>query len=136
MVRIISIFAIISFVTGCSTQAPKSSISDQLHQYEVENPQPAEPPVDNDQVRRQKYVNDHPDLDPRFRDCILRSQVAIGMTEEDVRASAGSPTRVNRTTSTFSGVTVQMVYGDPLKRGHYIYLRNGKVTSMESVGEE
>ena len=45
--------------------------------------------------RRQKYVDDHPELDENLARDILYGVVGVGMTREQVRASWGMPDMVN-----------------------------------------
>jgi hypothetical protein len=61
-------------------------------------------------------------------ECKRRGEPRIGMTYKQVEATCwGKPKDVNRT-QTGNGVTDQLVYTD----GHYVYLRNGIVTGIQS----
>ncbi len=43
---------------------------------------------------RQEYVKNHPDLPPELKDAILKGRVINGMTQSDVLAVWGKPTRI------------------------------------------
>jgi hypothetical protein len=59
-------------------------------------------------------------------DLICQSKIRIGMTEEELRLSWGSPKKINETT--VSGkASKQFVYYD-----QYVYVDNGLVTSFQS----
>jgi hypothetical protein len=61
-------------------------------------------------------------------ECKRRGEPRIGMTYKQVEASCwGKPKDVNRT-QTAGGTDDQLVYNE----GHYVYLRNGIVTAVQS----
>lgn len=60
---------------------------------------------------------------------ILKGEVAIGMTENEVVRSWGKPDRVNRTISR-RGSNEQWVYDRGGHKSQYIYLDNGIVSSL------
>jgi hypothetical protein len=61
-------------------------------------------------------------------ECKRRGEPRIGMTYKQVEETCwGKPKDVNRT-QTASGTSDQLVYSD----GHYVYLRNGIVTGIQS----
>jgi hypothetical protein len=43
------------------------------------------------QARREAYLKKHPDLATYYAQCIMRGDVALGMTPSDVEASLGGP---------------------------------------------
>ncbi|MHB9071936.1 MAG: outer membrane protein assembly factor BamE domain-containing protein [Desulfobaccales bacterium] len=45
-------------------------------------------------VSREGYVSAHPELNPTIKEAILRGEVLEGMTEDEVRASWGSPNQI------------------------------------------
>jgi len=92
---------------------------------------------------RPAYVNLHPELSPEIRKTILKGEVLVGMTFEQVAASRGFPLDV----SNFNDGTSQWVYvgiklnareqtsRKEVKLDHkyaYIYFKDGKVTSWRS----
>lgn len=88
--------------------------------------------------RREKYIQEHPDLTHLVKQAILRGDVILGMTTSEVIASRGQPWKVNRTTGEF-GIHEQWVmfayeYIGTRKDQQYgyIYFENGKVTSWQS----
>ena len=68
----------------------------------------------------------HPDWSGEIWDLISKGQVRIGMTDEQVRASWGSPDDVNRDVGIW-GIHEQWVY----PRGKYLYFENGIMTSFQ-----
>lgn len=60
------------------------------------------------------------------------ARVRIGMREEEVLASWGKPGSVNKT-MTASVTSEQWVYRNGTFRTHYVYLRNGIVTSIQTT---
>lgn len=88
---------------------------------------------------REKYLEKNPDLSSKIIKAILNSDVLIGMTRDQVRASRGDPHKINKTT-TVIGIHEQWVMhsADPRyddlkgKEYGYIYFDNGKVTSWQS----
>lgn len=59
---------------------------------------------------------------------IQNGQISLGMTEDQVLASWGSPRKVNNSTGRW-GSHQQWVYGD---FGPYVYLENGRLTSWQN----
>lgn len=64
-----------------------------------------------------------------IKEAIRDKRVMIGMTKEDVIASWGRPSDINRTVRS-SGVREQWVYRRKSGNTQYVYIRNGKVTSI------
>lgn len=64
-----------------------------------------------------------------IKEAIRNKQVMIGMTKADVIASWGRPSDINRTIRS-SGVREQWVYRSKSGDAQYVYIRNGKVTSI------
>lgn len=77
---------------------------------------------------RELYVENHPDLEPRIEDAILRGAAVIGMTEEQVIASLGRPYEINRTVGEW-GVHEQWIYSRYY--GPYLYFEDGILTSWQ-----
>jgi hypothetical protein len=67
------------------------------------------------------------DRDMRVNDAILRQQVVVGMTEEEVRRAQGEPTQINRG----SQGEAQWVFQDKGWARH-VYLQNGLVRSFQT----
>lgn len=65
----------------------------------------------------------------KLYELISAGRVGPGMTPSDVRASWGSPSRINRTVSVY-GNTEQWVYDRGRYRAQYVYFTDGKVTSV------
>jgi len=80
-------------------------------------------PLTRDDIRRNSFVSNNPDLRDELRRNILNGKVSIGMSREMVRASWGEPREVNRTV-TSNSVNEQWVYGTIYNR-QYLYFRNG-----------
>ena len=79
---------------------------------------------------KQQYVDANPDLSPTIKNHILNGEVVIGMTEEQVEASWGCPSRQHQSFS--HGLSTKTwVYGHS---GYYRYFhfQNGKVTGVSS----
>lgn len=47
---------------------------------------------------REAYISAHPELNPRIKEAILKGEVFKGMTEDEVKASWGSPYQIVRGT--------------------------------------
>ncbi len=43
---------------------------------------------------REGYISAHPELNPKIKDAIIKGEVLEGMTEDEVKASWGSPTQI------------------------------------------
>ena len=88
---------------------------------------------------KEEYLENNPDLSPEIKKAILNGNVLIGMTRDQVRASRGTPHKINKRTSAY-GITEQWVMHsanpryDDLKGKEYgyIYFENGRVTSWQS----
>lgn len=82
------------------------------------------------EIRQREYINNHPDLSQKTKNAILQSEVFIGMTDDQVKASIGEPDKVNRTVYEF-GVHEQWVYRDRILSDKYYYFEDGKLTSWQ-----
>jgi hypothetical protein len=80
----------------------------------------------SEEEERKTYVSTHPNLSENIKSAILNNSLCLGMTEDEVYLTWGSPDDKNRTVSA-SGVHEQLVYK---KRG-YVYLENGILTSWQ-----
>lgn len=78
-----------------------------------------------DRERAQAYIKKHPNLDPVHKAALEANVVIPGMTEEQVRASLGEPTRTNLT-QTKTSSRWQWVYTKN-ERSQYVYLEDGIV---------
>ena len=63
---------------------------------------------------------------------IAERKVFVGMTAEEVRASWGDPGRINSTLDG-SGKSEQWVYRRAGHRDQYVYIRSGRVTTIQSA---
>lgn len=81
------------------------------------------------QSRRQGYVKSRPELSAQTRQDILSGHIRVGMSEDQVRASLGSPTEV-RARVLKKGLKVTWVYGKKGKysKRAYVYFLEGEVT--------
>jgi len=119
MYRIIfSLFFIFSF--GCAgTMDHLRKVTDQRI---IEKQQEAN-------IRRAEYIVNHPTL--QNRDRILEGKIDIGMTTEEVEASWGYPSDINRTSEGYE----QWIYGfcDEHFCDHtYLYFKNDKLTDWQN----
>lgn len=62
---------------------------------------------------------------------IIQGKIYVGMTEDLVRISWGDPHDINKTT-TASGTHAQWVYEVGRYSRNYVYVENGKVTSIQN----
>lgn len=79
---------------------------------------------------REGYVTAHPELNPKIKEAIIKGKVLEGMTEDEVRASWGSPTQVVKGTEG----DFYYVYMKTGGRGSYshnvvVFDKNGRVIS-------
>ena len=79
-------------------------------------------------AQAERFVRQHADLSARYQEAILGHWLVIGMTEEMVRASWGSPDKVERWPGTW-GLWGRWTYeckdsGDVV----YVYFANGTLT--------
>jgi hypothetical protein len=79
---------------------------------------------------REGYVSAHPELKPNIKEAILKGAVLEGMTQDEVKASGGSPTQIVKG----SEGDIYYVYMEPGSRGTYshdvvVFDKNGKVIS-------
>jgi len=80
--------------------------------------------ADQAATRRNTYVDEHPDLSEMMAEAILNGQIMVGMTEEMVKVSWGSPARVATVTNAKEGddAKVQWIYGN--------YFVGGNITNL------
>ncbi len=84
------------------------------------------------QMRRNTYIDNHPQLSEFLKKQIFHGAVCIGMTPEQVVASWGNPNSINRTTGAW-GVHEQWVYGTYMYGGKvkYLYFENDTLTTIQ-----
>jgi len=73
------------------------------------------------ETRRTTFVDEHPDLSEVMAEAILNGQIMVGMSEEMVKSSWGSPARVG-TASDEDDAKVQWIYGN--------YFVGGNITNL------
>lgn len=76
-------------------------------------------------ARKDKYLSAH-EVSPELRNSILSGNPALGMNKEQVMATMGEPSRINRETNQF-GTTEQWVYGEKT----YLYFESGILKSWQ-----
>ena len=81
------------------------------------------------EIRRNRYIENNPDIDPRIRNAINSENIILGMTQEQVIMSLGKPDDINRTVGEW-GVHEQWIYGT-IPYSRYLYFENYKLTSMQ-----
>jgi hypothetical protein len=64
-------------------------------------------------------------------DAIAQRKVSIGMNSDEVLASWGQPSKINKTVSS-SGTAEQWVYNRGGYKSQYVYLENGIVRTIQS----
>ncbi len=64
--------------------------------------------------------------DKKYKELTVGKQIQIGMPEELLYLSWGKPSKVNKTVTQY-GTDKQCLY-----RSHYVYVRNGKVSSWQN----
>lgn len=69
--------------------------------------------------------------DDLVAESIANRRVAIGMTADETIASWGRPTKINSSIGSY-GKHEQWVYDRGNFRSQYVYLENGRVTSIQS----
>jgi outer membrane protein assembly factor BamE (lipoprotein component of BamABCDE complex) len=79
---------------------------------------------------KQKYIDANPGLSPAMKDAILNKGLVLGMNQEQVRISMGSPKKTTKTT-TMRGTFEQWIYGNDLRPSSWKYLsfQSGLLTS-------
>lgn len=81
--------------------------------------------------RRKKYINDHPRIPIKIKNAILKGEITIGMTDEQVLVSWGRPYEKNRNVSQ-QGIFEQWKFGSISRRSLcYLYFQNGKLVSWQ-----
>jgi len=78
--------------------------------------------------RRTQYIDGHLDLDSSIANAIMAGTALIGMTAEQIKASIGEATDINRTVLDW-GVKEQWVYGSPPQI--FLYLEDGILKSFQ-----
>ena len=81
------------------------------------------------QLRRQNYINAHPELKKETRDSILQGKIRLGMTREEVMASAGTPDSMSSSNS-FLGATEMWTYGNCMYGCTILTFYNGKLADV------
>jgi hypothetical protein len=79
-------------------------------------------------AHRQQYVNTHTNLAPETRDAILKGEVRVGMTKDEVTGCLGSPGAITTGASIDKGFYNYWAYGDTIV---YFGL-DGKVSAVKS----
>ena len=90
-------------------------------------------PAKEMQEYRQSWVDNHPDWSGKVRRQVLAGKISIGMTEEQVRASWGTPYDINRSVGSW-GEHEQWVYvtfEGRWRSYQYLYFENGRLTSWQ-----
>ncbi|MBM4272951.1 MAG: outer membrane protein assembly factor BamE [Deltaproteobacteria bacterium] len=79
---------------------------------------------------REGYVSAHPELNPKIKEAILKGEVLEGMTEEEVKASRGTPAQIVKGTEG-EFYYVYMRPGGRLTHSHdvVVFDKNGRVIS-------
>jgi hypothetical protein len=72
--------------------------------------------------RRSTFVDEHPSLSETMAEAILNGQIMVGMSEEMVKVSWGSPARVASVTDDEEDAKVQWIYGN--------YFVGGNITNL------
>jgi hypothetical protein len=105
MRAIIGVIVALLLVTGCASMAP--------------------------QARREEYVKTH-NVDTVTEQRIMEGKIAVGMTDDEVRASWGEPRDINRTVTEY-GVREQWVYGSYtyISDNTYLYFEDGVLTGWQ-----
>ena len=79
---------------------------------------------------RQEIVRRYPEWPEDIKRVVLEGNIQIGMTEEQVLASWGLPSRANRSVGSW-GVHKQWIYELPHYKCAYLYIENGILTSWQ-----
>ncbi len=93
------------------------------------------------QARRTTYVKKNPTLSRQTRQAILNGKIELGMSEQDVMASWGKPSRIEKKRNDFGGYTCwvyEKVTQDNKKRAYKIFFEDNKVSSLDQriLGQE
>lgn len=81
--------------------------------------------------RNVAYVLDNfENINPSCRNAILSESLCFGMDKQDVIASLGDPTDINRTI-TPNGTSEQWIYGSYISYQRYLYFEDGKLDSIQ-----
>ncbi len=78
---------------------------------------------------RQEYVKNHQNLSKRIKNCILKGEIRLGMTKEQVEVSWGKPRDINKSVGSW-GVHEQWIYRK-FSHSTYLYFENGILTSWQ-----
>lgn len=91
------------------------------------------PPAAETQQRSNYYQREKERLDIKheFDYAIASREIRVGMTEDMVRESWGSPNKIN-TTVFGGGKSEQWVYYRGKVKSEYVYIQNGVVTSFQT----
>ena len=81
--------------------------------------------IDIDEVRRETYIEQSPQLDVTMKDLILRGRVVEGMYKEDVFASLGKPENKVQYTTDF-GIKEEWIYEKSI-----CHFENGVLKAIE-----
>jgi hypothetical protein len=81
-------------------------------------------------VSKEGYISAHPELNPKIKEAIIKGEVLEGMTEDEVKASWGSPYQIVQGTEG----DFYYVYLKPGSRGRHghevvVFDKNGRVIS-------
>jgi len=75
---------------------------------------------------RQEYIRQHPQLSNQIKEVILKKQILIGMSKDDVLATWGEPLHINKTVAQ-NFTQEQWVYGNI-----YLYFMDDKLESFQT----
>ncbi len=82
-------------------------------------------------MRREKYVLEHPETAKEIADCILKGQVMEGMSMDEVRASWGEPTEKQITTGDDGLVYELWYYMRAADRYQFLLFRDSRLKKIQ-----
>lgn len=78
--------------------------------------------------KRQEYIANHPELSEKLKSNILKAEISIGMTPEQVLASWGEPSTKGSSINQYY-TSEHWVYYDT----YIVYFQDGKVISIDEL---
>lgn len=95
------------------------------HDFKKKTERAAQAKREAAQQRRQSYLDAHPETTERIKEAITTGTLALGMSDQQARASWGAPEKINRT------VNVQGVHEQWIYESTYVYFDDGVLTSWQ-----
>ena len=93
-----------------------------------------QPHLEKWETKREKYINEHPQIDENLKKSILKNEVQLGMTKEQVMVTRYSnPSKTGPTTKYEADEVWVYNFWNATE---YLYFRNGSLIKIENINKK